>query len=470
MSLHVYKRRARRIFSLVAGLIALAVLLTSLSSCDNQTNPGSPTTMVVVDLFEHMPESREREAPAAITSDATVPWKFYEDRIAPSAFRDSKLKWDQFISFIKEDPLKRRVFKLLPNVDIEFEPKAYKKAAVGKWFRWSGRVTDQGKVVGEGIFLVDETNRKIAATIDYKDRVYEIAPLNFRSIMGDTRVYEIDPAQFPDEEDVLLTRDVLPAGGPTVDSGEACPTVPPAKKPMIDVLILYTESAWVKWLAKGLRDINDEIDLALEMTNQAFENSEIEAELRIAARKLVSHDIFEENQTLGHALSELRDSKSELGKNARKWRQEAGADLVSLWVADGESCGAASRSTKGGPEKEDGFSVVTVLCAAKMKSLAHEIGHNLGAWHTRKDENVSPEDLRSNFGHLSTAHKVRTIMASKTECANNGVYCRRVLHYSNPDIPYPGLRIMTGVRRGDRGAADNHHQLNSTACRVATFR
>ena len=406
--------------------------------------------------------------------------KFYERTIGGSPYREGKLDWDLLMRLIKDDKTPGpKILKLLPGVVVEFTPKSYKpikskNSLDAQTYRWSGLVTSNGKVVGEGLFIVDEKRHKMSATIDYNDKVYEIVPLK----NGNLRIYELTATRYPEEQYQSIYSihppDNPDRGGPPLRQSRSQALTRSDNQPcVIDVLVLYTQDAEDTWLNLGHADIWMEFDKATEIANVAFANSDVHAEVQIVDRKRITGDLFHESGFLADDLGKLQDINNwEIARKVDKWRMEAGADLVSLWVADGDWCGASPYFTNRGPKLngEEGFSVVTVGCAAVIKSLAHEIGHNLGARHTRVDDHISASDINNNFGHLSVNDAVRTIMALNTECRANSVYCRRTSQYSNPEIPYPGTDTMTGVSIDEGKAADNHATLVTTTCEAASYR
>ena len=110
-----------------------------------------------------------------------------------------------------------------------------------------------------------------------------------------------------------------------------------------------------------------------------------------------------------------------------------------------------------------------MLAASDLRTaFAHQLGHLLGADHDRFDCQQGSDRQRSNFGFVSVASGVRTIMASDLACNAAGVECPALPYWSNPDVSHNGTRL--GVPAGQPDAADNSRAIVEGAERVAAFR
>ena len=109
----------------------------------------------------------------------------------------------------------------------------------------------------------------------------------------------------------------------------------------------------------------------------------------------------------------------------RKLRNEKRADVVALIVDDPSGCGL---STRVAADADEAYVVVHHACAALTYSIAHEIGHIIGARHdSALDQNVSPFP----YGHgFVNGKKWRDIMSYKASCNS----CPRLPFWSNPTI------------------------------------
>ena len=196
----------------------------------------------------------------------------------------------------------------------------------------------------------------------------------------------------------------------------------------------------------------DLIELAIEQANQTFRNSGIgNVKLRLVHTQLIDYD-----ETGAEQFEHLFRMVDGMGpfKDVRRLRDEKKADVVGLILEDPIGCGL---STRVGADAEEAYFVVHHSCATLTISIAHEIGHILGARHDRAtDDNNTP----TPYGHgYVNGGKWRDIMSYQQGC--NG--CPRIPFWSNPRISYQGE--PTGTL-----AEDNARVILEQAERVSKFR
>ncbi len=312
-------------------------------------------------------------------------------------------------------------------------------------------------------------------------RAGQLGTYHIRYLGGGTHVIrQIDPAAFPlcgvTPESTRHFHDVL--SNPTdIDS----PKIDHRSNPvsdrsaddgtMHDILVLYSDVT--RQAAGGTDAIRAEIQLAVDMANDAYDDSGIVSDMRLVHMEEVAYDEVTGWDGYVDHLMRLGVPDDGYFDYIHELRDQLGADFVSMIVEDTDpdvlgnsTCGMAPVMQELSPDFELlAFSVVSRECAADNWTLAHEVGHNQGCAHDR--DNSSNEGLFPySYGYHFTGDSRGwgTIMAY--DDAENT--WQRVGHFSNPNISYDGA--ATGVPIGSPGEAHNASTINSSRVVVAGFR
>ncbi|WP_189644814.1 reprolysin-like metallopeptidase [Luteimonas gilva] len=242
----------------------------------------------------------------------------------------------------------------------------------------------------------------------------------------------------------------------------------------VDVLLGYTVG-YARALggeSEAVTRLNNLIDVA----NQAYANSDVNAQLRLVGTVAVDYPDTTAN---ADTLKRLTGSTERAFAGLRAARESHAADLVALVrsfrAPQNEGCGAAwliggggagfdvSRAPYGYAVVGDGADIdetddLSYFC--REESLAHEFGHSMGQAHDRDDSRQA--------GVHAYAYGYR-------EPSNNGFYT--VMAYALPDgdqiaIPYFASPHATYEDRptGVMNEADNVRSMNQTIPIVAAFR
>ena len=196
-----------------------------------------------------------------------------------------------------------------------------------------------------------------------------------------------------------------------------------ARKITIDLMILYTKKAVARYLINPA----DLVALAVEETNQAFRNSGLgNISLRLAHMQSIDYD--EANSEHFEHLYHMVDGTGPFGQ-VRQLRDQKRADIVGMILDDPSGCGL---STRVAADAEEAYFVVHHHCAAVMISIAHEVGHILGARHDRQTDTIN-SPFPYGHGHVN-GKKWRDIMSYQQSCDG----CPRIPYWSNPRVTYQG--------------------------------
>src|SRR5205809_421730 len=152
---------------------------------------------------------------------------------------------------------------------------------------------------------------------------------------------------------------------------------------VIVLLVAYTTSA--KTTAGGTQAIESQIAKSVADANQVLANSLIDVTLRLVDTEEVG---YSESGSLATDLARLQDPSDGYLDSIPAIRNTWGADLVSLFVASGDSAGISYMmdDPAAATNADYAFSVVKEDTAeAPNYTLIHEIGHNLGSDHDREN-------------------------------------------------------------------------------------
>jgi len=227
---------------------------------------------------------------------------------------------------------------------------------------------------------------------------------------------------------------------------------------IIDLLIVYTPQA--RDGAGGTDGINALIDAAVAEANLAFENSQVNAQLRLVHREEVD---YRETGDISEDLDQLEeDDPGSRLHGVRLLRGLYRADLVCMITeTTGGPYGLANQMHEIDLEfGEKAYSVVQREFAISYQALAHELGHNMGCQHDRA---TSPTGGAFDFSHAYRFEVdgtiYHTVMAYQPGLP--------IPFFSNPDVQFLG--IPTGIPEPSTNSANNAKTINLSAATVARF-
>jgi hypothetical protein len=318
-------------------------------------------------------------------------------------------------------------------------------------FSWRG----ESEPTGEQAALMLWKDGHLSGYFGYNGHIYTV------SRMGGSihTMAEMDPGKLPpDHPKPLQSKSAdAPIGAALIPALPESTVAPfsdterealEAKKITIDVMILYTKNAAKHYI----RDPADMLFHAIEDANKSFRDSGLG---NITLRLVHSQPIDYDGSTDDH-FNHLYRMVDGIGpfKDVKRLRNEKRADIVGLIIDNSKGCGL---STRVGPDSEDAFFVVHHSCALINYSIAHEIGHILGARHDRRvDPTIAPYPYA--HGYVSGT-EWRSLMSYNDACGG----CPRIPYWSNPRVTYKGQ--PTGTPSNDAARV-----ILQEAERVAKFR
>jgi len=360
---------------------------------------------------------------------------------------------------------------------------------------------------------VEDPNREAIITFGDKAAFGSIGqpgkePLRLTMANGMSWLVETDPRQIagivntatrPTRPDFFVAPEVADAvarrkaaSGPSMEAAGISTTAAAttASGTTVDVVIGYT-NGFVAGLG-GESQAQTRLNFLVDVTNEAYVNSQVNANVRLVKTVLVNYPDATSNSSALEELTGFKAPSTQTTPNAafsalRAARDQYGADLVSLVRKfndpENDGCGIAwlIGGARSGIDQSDqffGYSVVsdgrdagtdgkTYFC--RDETFAHELGHNMGSAHDRDTSDGDDNVLRSNeygvydysFGYKTTAvaGNFYTIMAY----GDSGQTRYRV--FSNPRINTCG-----GYACGIANQADNARSLSQTIPTVAVFR
>jgi hypothetical protein len=319
---------------------------------------------------------------------------------------------------------------------------------------------------------------RMAGTVQHQGRIYSIRPMG-----GEAHaVVELGEDRMPQEHAPMPQRlrnnDPNLRDDPLVNQGDASilrpatagmrppalkkkqqPVPTSSKKDMqdtgaqpddivIDVIVAYTKKA-----ASNYADVRRElIDLAIEEANQSFRQSSL-GHVKLRLVHAYETDYVEEGAHFDHVWR-FADKGDGYMEEIHGLRDKHRADVAVLVVDDANGCGLATRVFA---DADEAFAVVHHECAASTYTVAHEIGHIIGARHDLSlDKVMTP--FPYGHGYVSGT-KWRDIMSYKESCGG----CPRVPVWSSPKV------LIKGEPAGTPDL-DNARVIAEQAARVAAFR
>lgn len=345
---------------------------------------------------------------------------------------------------------REQLFLNLPNETVLTVERTSRLTLQGEQVRWTGSASKDESDVR---LLISQGS--ITGMLRSKTYSYDLHPLRDS---GFHVLVEIDPSGFDREEQPLMIDGVdeanmLDKNG--FDSG--LNTI--MSNPEIRLMVVYTTNA----KNNHVGDINQMISFAVGNMEDAFTSSGVNTDINLVYTAEISYS-EDPNSILnicrlttsltftpGFDCSQFSSGQLQGHMNQiHEWRYQHDAHLVVLITGSG---GAGVAWT---PASNNlAFSIARYDVAASNYTLAHEIGHNLGAGHD-PDNNNSPVYPYAH-GYIYSPLQWTTILAYPPSGYS------RINRYSTP------LKTFAGVTTGTASLHDNARAMNNRVNSVANF-
>ncbi len=320
-----------------------------------------------------------------------------------------------------------------------------------------GQVTWVGHLKGSptDTVIITQIGNVVSGFIQSNDRLFQLGHTNGNGIF---QFYELDVTSFPDEEN-----DNLPEGGGIVSNlSSASDNGDNAQQ---DLLIIYTQAACD--YAGSCAQIEANINTAVSELNTAYSESGIDISMNLVGVEFTSYtEGANSSSTMLTHLQGISDGNMD---DVHTLRDNLGADLVGL-IHNGDGCGRGYI----GSDASTAFTITDANCLVGNRTMAHELGHNQGARHDRKNDSTGGISTGYNFAYRRCADGSDEDLGSPYFRTNMGYSCTsapRVGRFSNPNVTY--LSVAQGI---DPDAGDplkgawNARTLNESADYIAGFR
>mmetsp|Transcript_25201 Transcript_25201/g.55855 ORF Transcript_25201/g.55855 Transcript_25201/m.55855 type:complete len:821 (-) Transcript_25201:114-2576(-) len=328
----------------------------------------------------------------------------------------------------------------------------------------SDRFVWSGTVEGGGSFYLSYAEGAIVGNVYYPSRgvQYEYRPLDRAE--GSYSLRAVPLIVYDEEPEEITAHEMLGRTGPLRSGADWAKQVETSHlrgvstqatdtNKIMDVMVLYTPQAFA-YFNNDSPTVQAFIDLAVQMSNEAYANSGISLRMRLVRGAQVQDTSYTETD-FDTDLTRLRSTNDGHLDAEHAQRDLYAADAVVLITSKSAYCGLGYLDI----ETYDSlaFSLISVYCP---QSLAHEVGHNIGSNHDR--EAAGNYDMSEyNFGYCwdtSATTCSRSVMAyAGCVTANNQSNCPRAFFFSSPSIRDGDYSQTTGVSTSDNARTHNDH-------------
>ena len=271
--------------------------------------------------------------------------------------------------------------------------------------------------------------------------------------------------------DKVTVREIDPNAGKSLPSSGVVPEItagadllsaenPNQASTLVDVLVAFDSPA-ANWARLNGGGITNFATMAVQKANTVLANTGFASTFRFRLVGVMAVDADGKgdlDSTLSHAQSGSGDWAAIMAM-----REDVGADVVSVMIDTGSAYGTTglgyslSDGTAPSSFSEHPYNVCSVRAVAQSYTMVHEIGHNLGAGHSdRQQSSPGPQLYSYSAGYYFKANgkNYHTIMAYNDD-GNGGTYTA-VPYFSSPDYTYEGVAVGDATHDNVRTIAETY--------------
>ena len=373
---------------------------------------------------------------------------------------------------------------------------------------FSGGYAVVGRIVGDrfGTMALVINGETVSGTVRLSDGIYQIqswdgeqyvireveetvecsSPLTPEDGIEFSPLYEESHPSERRTAEFLPSLQELPSEESSEQEEPLSTTARPEPHSVINVAVFYTPKVRAEW--GGTKQIKTRIDLMIAESNQAYKNSGVQLNLKLAAAQEVG---YTEAASADTDLPRLRRPGDGYMDEVHTIRDRVHADISVLLRTSRHKAGAAYPLIAH-QEKwlEQNAAFAFAVSSVDTITFIHEIGHLMGLGHDRYKSGCEDStcdvaaypyaygyvNLRALVPGASASTRWGTIMSYTSLCFTAGFGCPEIPRFSNPRQVYPDpggdpLGVAsTSTATGRAGPADAARALNNTRTLVANFR
>ena len=206
----------------------------------------------------------------------------------------------------------------------------------------------------------------------------------------------------------------------------------------IDIMIVYTPAARVWSQSEG--GIDNIIASIMSKSKLVLDNSNVQITLNLVHSREVN---YTESGSSNTDLNRITRASDGYMDEVHQWRNQYGADLVVFLTKVDDTGGLGWLLSSSSGSSGYAFSITRIQQASRTYTVIHEIGHNMGLGHHKKQKTQAGPGLYSysagwRWRGNDDAMYCSVMTYEAGSYFTDGITGRRAPYFSNPSISYAG--------------------------------